>query len=169
MYRKLLNIIIFLGLTEIYNLSVVTERDEFLQKINQNKKISVQLHGGLVLLYVLCEMRFHVGWCSNLTPENSRAESEEGEDFQLLWNVAGNVLNILLWKPTWNTAVCSLVGLTARNARLYGNCANSAEFLKACFLKGNCVVLRGGVFYWCDSEIVGAGTSLDRQEIDIEF
>jgi hypothetical protein len=61
MYRKLLNIIIFLGLTEIYNLSVVTERDEFLQKINQNKKISVQLHGGLVLLYVLCEMRFHVG------------------------------------------------------------------------------------------------------------
>ena len=36
-----------------------------------------------------------------MAPQNSRAVSEEGEDFQQLGNVAGNVSNILLWKPVW--------------------------------------------------------------------
>jgi hypothetical protein len=97
-----------------------------------------------------------------MAPQNSRAVSEEGEDFQLLWNVTGKVLNILLWKPTWADAACSLAALTARNARIYGNCVNCAQFFKACFfLKGNFVVLTGG-FCWCDSEIVCARMGLAR-------
>ena len=47
-----------------------------------------------------------------MAPQNLRAVSEEGEDFHLLRDVAGNVLNILLWKTTRSAAACSLVELT---------------------------------------------------------